>query len=233
MNRQWAAFFGRGLVRTTEDFGYQGEPPTPSRVARLAGRRVHGRGLVAEANPSADRHERHLPAIVAGHAGTAGEGPTESAAGSRPTLPHRSRDRCATRRWRSGCSLRSRRPERLSAATSRRNDRGRLRRPGWKASQGEDRYRRGLYTFTKRTEPLRHFHDVRCSERRGLRRPPRGLEHATAGLDAVERHGLVEAAQALGRTWQADGPVANGSTTCSAAAWPGPRRGGARLLTQF
>ena len=28
MNRQWAAFFGRGLVRTTEDFGYQGEPPT-------------------------------------------------------------------------------------------------------------------------------------------------------------------------------------------------------------
>ena len=31
MNRQWAAFFGRGLVRTTEDFGYQGEPPaTPS-----------------------------------------------------------------------------------------------------------------------------------------------------------------------------------------------------------
>ena len=28
MNRQWAAFFGRGLVRTAEDFGYQGEPPT-------------------------------------------------------------------------------------------------------------------------------------------------------------------------------------------------------------
>src|SRR5207244_2319524 len=28
MNRQWAAFFGRGIVRTTEDFGYQGELPT-------------------------------------------------------------------------------------------------------------------------------------------------------------------------------------------------------------
>ena len=28
MNRQWAVFFGRGLVRTTEDFGYQGELPT-------------------------------------------------------------------------------------------------------------------------------------------------------------------------------------------------------------
>ena len=28
MNRHWAALFGQGLVRTTEDFGYQGEPPT-------------------------------------------------------------------------------------------------------------------------------------------------------------------------------------------------------------
>src|SRR5205823_7261752 len=28
VNRAWAAFFGRGIVRTTEDFGYQGEPPT-------------------------------------------------------------------------------------------------------------------------------------------------------------------------------------------------------------
>src|SRR5262249_4035512 len=27
-NRQWQAFFGRGLVRTTEDFGLQGEFPT-------------------------------------------------------------------------------------------------------------------------------------------------------------------------------------------------------------
>ncbi|HEU4753692.1 MAG TPA: DUF1549 domain-containing protein, partial [Armatimonadota bacterium] len=28
VNRQWAAFFGKGIVRTTEDFGYQGDPPT-------------------------------------------------------------------------------------------------------------------------------------------------------------------------------------------------------------
>ena len=28
VNRHWATFFGRGLVRTTEDFGYQGELPT-------------------------------------------------------------------------------------------------------------------------------------------------------------------------------------------------------------
>ena len=28
VNRQWAAFFGRGIVKTTEDFGYQSEAPT-------------------------------------------------------------------------------------------------------------------------------------------------------------------------------------------------------------
>ena len=28
MNRQWEAFFGRGLVRTMEDFGFQGETPS-------------------------------------------------------------------------------------------------------------------------------------------------------------------------------------------------------------
>ena len=28
MNRQWAAFFGQGIVRTQQDFGYRGFPPT-------------------------------------------------------------------------------------------------------------------------------------------------------------------------------------------------------------
>src|SRR5262249_59734182 len=28
MNRQWAAFFGQGIVRTQQDFGYQGDPPS-------------------------------------------------------------------------------------------------------------------------------------------------------------------------------------------------------------
>src|SRR5262249_26175291 len=37
VNRVWQAHFGRGLVRTANDFGVMGEPPTPPQLlARLA-----------------------------------------------------------------------------------------------------------------------------------------------------------------------------------------------------
>src|SRR6185503_3074878 len=32
VNRQWAAFFGRGIVRTVQDFGYQGELPSNQKL---------------------------------------------------------------------------------------------------------------------------------------------------------------------------------------------------------
>ena len=43
----------------------------------------------------------------------------------------------------------------------------------WVTSEGEDRYRRGLYTFIRRTSPYPSLHDVRRHEPRVLHRPPR------------------------------------------------------------
>ena len=65
VNRQWAAFFGRGIVRTTEDFGYQGEPPThPELLDWLAVEFVE-QGWSMKKLHRLIVTQRHLPAVVA------------------------------------------------------------------------------------------------------------------------------------------------------------------------
>jgi hypothetical protein len=69
----------------------------------------------------------------------------------------------------------------------------------WKTSEGADRYRRGLYTFTKRTAPYAMFNTFdapsgeACVARRDVSNTP--LQALTLLNDTV----FLEAAQALGR----------------------------------
>src|SRR5205085_623679 len=69
----------------------------------------------------------------------------------------------------------------------------------WKVSEGQDRYRRGLYTFSKRTAPYAMFHTFdapsgeACVARREVSNTP--LQALTLLNDIV----FTEAAQALGR----------------------------------
>jgi hypothetical protein len=69
----------------------------------------------------------------------------------------------------------------------------------WKVSQGEDRYRRGLYTFAKRTAPYATFQTFdapsgeACIARREVSNTP--LQSLTLLNDEV----FLEASQALGR----------------------------------
>ena len=102
--------------------------------------------------------ERHVSAVVAGHPGLAGEGPGERAAGPRPAGPAGGRD--DPRPGAAGGRLLSAKvggpsvfPPQPAGVTTE----GTYGDSQWKPSEGEDRYRRGLYTFTKRTAPFAMF----------------------------------------------------------------------------
>ena len=174
--------------------------------------------------------QRHLPAVVAGRRRSCWRRTRERAAGPRPARP--AGGRADPRRGAAverAAVAEDRRAERVPAAAGGGDDRGRpTARSTGRSSQGEDRYRRGLYTFTKRTAPFAMFSDVRRPQRRGVRRPARGDEHAAAGADAAQRPGLrrggagARAATGRGRTGTTE---ERGDATCSAAAWPGRRAG--------
>ena len=72
--------------------------------------------------------------------------------------------------------------------------------PKWDASAGEDRYRRSLYTFVKRTAPFAFYNTFdgptgeQCIARRDVSNTP--LQALTLLNDVV----ILEAAQALGKT---------------------------------
>ena len=61
VNRFWQSIFGRGLVKTAEDFGSQGARPRLSRSARLARAAIHPERLGYEGADQDDRDERNLP----------------------------------------------------------------------------------------------------------------------------------------------------------------------------
>ena len=154
MNRHWEAFFGRGLVRTLEDFGFQGELPShPDLLDWLA---------VEFANQGWSQKKMHkLMVMSATYQQT-----------SRVTEELRERDPQNVL-WARGPRFRLEAelirdtalvasglfspslggpsvfpPQPASVTTE-----GAYGALQWKTSEGPDRYRRGLYTFAKRTAP--------------------------------------------------------------------------------
>jgi hypothetical protein len=204
MNRQWASLFGRGLVRTAEDFGYQGEPPShPELLDWLAlelarqgysMKRMHKLIVMSATYQQA---WRATPALLA-------KDPENRllARGPRVRLEAEA-IRDAALRSSGLLSERIGGPSVFPPQPPGVSTEGTYGGLDWKVSPGGDRFRRGLYTFSKRTAPyaMATTFDAPsgevCVARREVSNTP--LQALTLLNDPV----FQEAAQALGRSMAA------------------------------
>lgn len=155
MNRQWEAFFGRGLVRTMEDFGFQGETPThPQLLDWLATEFVRRQWSMKQMHKlivmsAAYQQSSHVtPDILKRDPNNV-------------LLSHGPRVRVDAEMVRDSAltasGLLSEKiggpsvfPPQLATITTE----GAYGPLQWNVSQGGDRFRRSLYTFAKRTAPF-------------------------------------------------------------------------------
>ena len=200
VNRHWAAFFGRGFVKTTEDFGYQSEAPThPELLDWLATefvtqgwsqKKLH-RLIVTSATYR--QSSRVTPALLAadGDARLLSRFPRvrleaeiirDSALAASGLLTEKL----------GGPSVYPPQPDGAIEAAYGKGT--------WTATTGPDRWRRSLYTFSKRTAPFALYNTFdaptgeACIARRDVSNTP--LQALTLLNDIV----FVEAAQALGKS---------------------------------
>ena len=160
VNRHWAQFFGRGLVETEEDFGTQGTPPThPELLDWLAIEFMDPAGgggwSLKKLCKTIVMSATYQQSSVAADGGT-GVSPGDS---QNRLLSRGPRFRMDAEMIRDnalaiagllssksgGPSVMPWQPEGLWAAVYSGDD--------WVTSSGEDRYRRGIYTFVRRTSP--------------------------------------------------------------------------------
>ena len=142
------------LVETQEDFGSQGQPPShPELLDWLAGR-ASATAAGRSSRFASDRHLGDLSAVVAGHRRSppAATAPTGS-------LARGPRFRLEAEMIRDSALavaglLHPKCTDRRSCRSNPRASGGARTTPmTWVTSAGDDRYRRGLYTFLKRTSP--------------------------------------------------------------------------------
>jgi hypothetical protein len=210
MNRQWAAFFGRGIVPTLQDFGYQGDRPShPELLDWLAvelvkqGWSMKKMHKLIVMSATYRQSSRVTPELLAKDPNN-----TLLARGPRVRLEAEQLRDAALR----SSGLLSEKiggpsvfPPQPPGVTTE----GAYGQLQWKVSEGQDRYRRGLYTFSKRTAPFAMFTTFDapsgevCVARREVSNTP------LQALTLLNDPAFTEAAQALGRIMAArEGSVA-------------------------
>jgi hypothetical protein len=198
-NRIWAAMFGRGIVKTVEDFGVQGELPTHPELLDALAIRFREEGWSRKkllrwiATSATYRQASHCPPALQ----TRDPENRSLARGPRSRL-EAEQIRDATLFAAGLLSLKVGGPSVYPPQVEGVSEVA-YGSPKWSASAGEDRFRRGLYTFAKRTAPfaMATTFDApsgeACLARRDSSNTP--LQALTLLNDVV----FVEAARALGK----------------------------------
>jgi hypothetical protein len=206
MNQVWQAYFGRGLVTTTEDFGTQGARPTHPELLDWLATELIGQGWSLKAmhraivTSATYRQSSHAtPELLA-------RDPRNEllARGARFRVPAETvRDIALSASGLlaaklGGPSVFPPQPDGVTSLA--------YGMTSWTASTGADRYRRGLYTFLKRTSPYAAFitmdaptSDTACVRRERSNTPLQALALLN---DTV----FVEAARALARRVLSESP---------------------------
>lgn len=206
MNQIWQTYFGRGIVATTEDFGVKGQRPTHPELLDFLAVELPARGWSFKA--------MHRLIVSSATYRQSSRTPSDLLARDprNELLARGPRFRVDAEIVRdvalAASGLLSRKlggpsvfPPQPSAVTELAYGGG-----GWRNSTGADRYRRGLYTYLKRTAPYAAFvvmdgptSDTTCVRRERSNTP---LQALTLLNDSV----FVEAAQALARRVMTQSP---------------------------
>jgi len=200
MNRQWAAFFGRGLVRTQQDFGLQGELPShPDLLDWLAVELVKQKWSIKRMHKlivmsaTYRQSSKVTPGLLV-------KDPENVLLARGPKLRLEAEQLRDSLLSSSGLlTMKQGGPSVFPPQPPGITTEGAYGKLDWKPSEGPDRYRRGLYTFSKRTAPYAMFATLDgpsgevCTFKREVTNT--ALQALTMLNDAV----ILEAAQALGR----------------------------------
>ena len=157
MNRHWAAFFGRGIVTTQDDLGLQGQPPThPKLLDWLAVDFMQQGWSLKTLHKTIVMSSTYRQSSRVTEQGLAKD-PSNTWWGRAPRFRLEAEVIRDSVLFSSGrLSLKAFgppvRPPQPAGVTE-----SAYGRPKWNASRGEDRFRRSVYTFAKRTAPFAMF----------------------------------------------------------------------------
>ncbi len=200
-NRQWAAFFGRGIVRTTEDFGLQGDVPTHPELLDWLAVEFMRQGWSLK-----QLHKLIVTSATYQQESKALDARLSALDPGNRLLSRFPRSRLDAELIRDSVlrasgllSPKIGGPSVYPPQPASVTQEGVYAGKAWDESKGEDRYRRGLYTFAKRSAPYAMFNTFdgpsgeACVARRDVSNTP--LQALTLLNDTV----ILEAAQALGK----------------------------------